>query len=35
MSAIAVIGLGYIGLPLVIEFGKIERIVGFADSVAV
>lgn len=29
MSVIAVIGLGYVGLPLVIEFGKHERTIGF------
>lgn len=29
MSTIAVIGLGYVGLPLVIEFGKQERTIGF------
>lgn len=29
MSAIAVIGLGYVGLPLVIEFGKHARTIGF------
>lgn len=26
---IAVIGLGYVGLPLVVEFGKISRTIGF------
>ena len=26
---IAVIGLGYVGLPLAVEFGKIRRTVGF------
>jgi len=29
MSVIAVIGLGYVGLPLVIEFGKLARTIGF------
>lgn len=29
---IAVIGLGYVGLPLVIEFGKTERVIGFDIS---
>ena len=29
MGVIAVIGLGYVGLPLVIEFGKHERTIGF------
>ena len=31
---IAVIGLGYVGLPLVIEFGKTERVIGFDISEA-
>ena len=26
---IAVVGLGYVGLPLVIEFGRLERTIGF------
>ncbi|WP_374481608.1 nucleotide sugar dehydrogenase [Zoogloea sp.] len=37
MSTIAVIGLGYVGLPLAVEFGKKTRTVGFdlsADKVA-
>jgi UDP-N-acetyl-D-galactosamine dehydrogenase len=29
MSTIAVIGLGYVGLPLVVEFGKRGRTIGF------
>jgi UDP-N-acetyl-D-galactosamine dehydrogenase len=29
MNIISVIGLGYVGLPLVIEFGKQERTIGF------
>ncbi len=29
MSVVAVIGLGYVGLPLVIEFGKHSRTIGF------
>jgi UDP-N-acetyl-D-galactosamine dehydrogenase len=29
VSTVAVIGLGYVGLPLVIEFGKQERTIGF------
>jgi UDP-N-acetyl-D-galactosamine dehydrogenase len=33
MSTIAVIGLGYVGLPLVIEFGKQTRTIGFDISV--
>ncbi len=28
-GAIAVIGLGYVGLPLAIEFGKHRRVIGF------
>lgn len=26
---IAIIGLGYVGLPLAAEFGKIRQVVGF------
>ena len=29
MTIVAVIGLGYVGLPLVIEFGKLGRTIGF------
>src|SRR5262245_37925141 len=29
MSVVAVIGLGYVGLPLVVEFGKQSRTIGF------
>lgn len=29
MKKIAVIGLGYVGLPLAVEFGKIREVVGF------
>lgn len=29
MSVVAVIGLGYVGLPLVVEFGKHTRTIGF------
>ncbi|MCH7343719.1 nucleotide sugar dehydrogenase [Pelomonas sp. CA6] len=29
MSVIAVVGLGYVGLPLVVEFGKLGRTIGF------
>lgn len=29
MTTIAIIGLGYVGLPLVIEFGKHSRTIGF------
>ncbi|MCK6396016.1 MAG: nucleotide sugar dehydrogenase, partial [Zoogloea sp.] len=33
MSTIAVIGLGYVGLPLAVEFGKKMKTVGFDLSV--
>jgi UDP-N-acetyl-D-galactosamine dehydrogenase len=33
MRTIAVIGLGYVGLPLVIEFGKHSRTIGFDSSI--
>ena len=29
MKKIAVIGLGYVGLPLAVEFGKIRDVIGF------
>ena len=29
MNTVAVIGLGYVGLPLVVEFGKHLRTIGF------
>ena len=29
MKEIAVIGLGYVGLPLSIEFGKVFKTIGF------
>ncbi len=29
MNTVAVIGLGYVGLPLVVEFGKHMRTIGF------
>ncbi|HRZ62202.1 MAG TPA: hypothetical protein P5163_16580, partial [Rubrivivax sp.] len=29
MTTIAVIGLGYVGLPLAVEFGKQFRTLGF------
>ena len=32
MNIIAVIGLGYVGLPLVVEFGKLGRTIGFDIS---
>lgn len=34
MQVVAVIGLGYVGLPLVVEFGKSWRTIGFDISVA-
>ena len=37
MNTLAVIGLGYVGLPLVVEFGKQMRTIGFdinTDKVA-
>ncbi len=34
MTTIAVIGLGYVGLPLVIEFGKKSRTIGFDIAAA-
>ena len=33
MSVVAVIGLGYVGLPLVVEFGKHIRTIGFDISI--
>ena len=29
MSVVSVVGLGYVGLPLAIEFGKRYRTIGF------
>ena len=29
MSTVAVVGLGYVGLPLAVEFGKKYRTIGF------
>lgn len=29
MTTVAVIGLGYVGLPFVVEFGKHARTIGF------
>ncbi len=34
MTVVAVIGLGYVGLPLVVEFGKHLRTIGFDISVS-
>ena len=32
MKKIAVIGLGYVGLPLAVEFGKTRQVIGFDIS---
>ena len=32
MTVVGVIGLGYVGLPLVVEFGKHFRTIGFDIS---
>ena len=29
MTTVAVVGLGYVGLPLAVEFGKKYRTIGF------
>ena len=29
MDIIAVVGLGYVGLPLAVEFGKTRKVIGF------
>src|SRR5688572_26905127 len=37
MKTIAIIGLGYVGLPLAVEFGKSRPVIGFdinADRIA-
>ncbi|MEZ0238715.1 MAG: nucleotide sugar dehydrogenase, partial [Methylophilaceae bacterium] len=37
MSVVAVVGLGYVGLPLAVEFGKKQRTIGYdlsADKIA-
>jgi len=34
MSVVAVIGLGYVGLPLAVEFGKVRRTIGYDMSAA-
>src|SRR5574343_407558 len=34
MTTLAVIGLGYVGLPLVVEFGKTTRTIGFDIAVS-
>ena len=28
-QTIAIIGLGYVGLPLAVEFGKVQLVIGF------
>ena len=32
MKKIAIIGLGYTGLPLAVEFGKIREVIGYDIS---
>lgn len=32
-KTIAIIGLGYVGLPLAVEFGKVRRVIGFDVNV--
>ena len=34
MSVVAVVGLGYVGLPLAVEFGKKLKTIGFDMSSA-
>ncbi len=34
MTVVAVIGLGYVGLPLVVEFGKVYRTIGYDIATA-
>ena len=34
MTTVAVVGLGYVGLPLAVEFGKKHRTIGFDLSQA-
>ena len=34
MSVVAVVGLGYVGLPLAVEFGKKRKTIGFDMSAA-
>lgn len=34
MAPIAVIGLGYVGLPLAVEFGKVRAVIGFDINTA-
>ncbi|MBI5612330.1 MAG: nucleotide sugar dehydrogenase [Gammaproteobacteria bacterium] len=34
MSVVGVVGLGYVGLPLAIEFGKLQETIGFDTNVA-
>jgi UDP-N-acetyl-D-galactosamine dehydrogenase len=33
MTIVAIVGLGYVGLPLVVEFGKLGRTIGFDIAV--
>jgi UDP-N-acetyl-D-glucosamine/UDP-N-acetyl-D-galactosamine dehydrogenase len=32
MTTVAIVGLGYVGLPLAVEFGKIHKTIGFDPS---
>ena len=32
MQTVAVVGLGYVGLPLAVEFGKVRPTIGFDRS---
>lgn len=34
MNVVGVVGLGYVGLPLAIEFGKLQETIGFDTNVA-
>ena len=34
MSIVAVVGLGYVGLPLAVEFGKVFETIGYDLSAA-
>ena len=33
-KTIAIIGLGYVGLPLTVEFGKVQLVIGFDINAA-
>ena len=34
MQTVAVVGLGYVGLPLAVEFGKVRPTIGYDRSAA-